>query len=314
MTEAACHFIAPTTMQGLSGKPVRPVGPEHSERHGTHQSESYRGCNCDCARKRRFHCQAGAWAGRQYCPQYCAWRATAVDHCARDEPRKCGRMQPLQRNVAQLIAAACGSSAGQRRAGMRRRRRGTNAGGSAIITRRRGLFPTQNTFRQKYPDHCRPDLRGGATHTRGITNRSPAKWVMGIARAAHERGTEVTLISGPTSLAKPHGVQSEDVQSATECFEAVKRHVGNCDSRIGVAAVAELPRPHKRSRRAQKISRWKFVRTRTSRIMCPPWPTRHFSASDLPRKRKSHKYADRSAARKNCLCWWAIWCSGCRQR
>ncbi|MGB9092947.1 MAG: bifunctional phosphopantothenoylcysteine decarboxylase/phosphopantothenate--cysteine ligase CoaBC, partial [Gallionella sp.] len=74
---------------------------------------------------------------------------------------------------------------------------------------------------------------------RGITNRSSGKMGYAIARAAHELGAEVMLISGPTSLAKPQGVQSVDVQSAEQMFETVKQHVGNCDMFISVAAVAD---------------------------------------------------------------------------
>ena len=60
-----------------------------------------------------------------------------------------------------------------------------------------------------------------------------------IAQAALELGAQVTLISGPTSLAKPQGVQGVDVQSAEQMFDAVKQHADNCDIFIGVAAVAD---------------------------------------------------------------------------
>jgi phosphopantothenoylcysteine decarboxylase/phosphopantothenate--cysteine ligase len=74
---------------------------------------------------------------------------------------------------------------------------------------------------------------------RGITNRSSGKMGYAIAQAALELGAQVTLISGPTALTKPQGVQSVDVQSAEQMFEAVKQRVGNCDIFIGVAAVAD---------------------------------------------------------------------------
>jgi phosphopantothenoylcysteine decarboxylase/phosphopantothenate--cysteine ligase len=74
---------------------------------------------------------------------------------------------------------------------------------------------------------------------RGITNRSSGKMGYAIAQAALEQGAEVVLISGPTALAKPHGAQNIDVVSAADMFEAVQRHVGDCDIFIGVAAVAD---------------------------------------------------------------------------
>jgi phosphopantothenoylcysteine decarboxylase/phosphopantothenate--cysteine ligase len=74
---------------------------------------------------------------------------------------------------------------------------------------------------------------------RGITNRSSGKMGYAIAQAALELGAKVVLVSGPTALAKPQGVQCVDVQSAEQMFEAVKQHVSNCDIFIGVAAVAD---------------------------------------------------------------------------
>ncbi|MDH2915717.1 MAG: bifunctional phosphopantothenoylcysteine decarboxylase/phosphopantothenate--cysteine ligase CoaBC, partial [Gallionella sp.] len=73
----------------------------------------------------------------------------------------------------------------------------------------------------------------------GITNRSSGKMGYAIAQAALEMGAEVTLVSGPTALAKPNGVPTVDVTSAAEMFEAVKQNVANADMFIGVAAVAD---------------------------------------------------------------------------
>jgi len=74
---------------------------------------------------------------------------------------------------------------------------------------------------------------------RGITNRSSGKMGYAIAQAALEQGAQVTLISGPTALVKPIGVQSVDVMSAEQMFDAVKRNLSGCDIFIGVAAVSD---------------------------------------------------------------------------
>jgi phosphopantothenoylcysteine decarboxylase / phosphopantothenate---cysteine ligase len=74
---------------------------------------------------------------------------------------------------------------------------------------------------------------------RGITNRSSGKMGYAIAQAALELGAEVTLVSGPVALAKPHNALTVDVTSAAEMFEAVKRYVADADIFIGVAAVAD---------------------------------------------------------------------------
>jgi phosphopantothenoylcysteine decarboxylase/phosphopantothenate--cysteine ligase len=87
---------------------------------------------------------------------------------------------------------------------------------------------------------------------RGITNRSSGKMGYAVAQAALELGADVTLISGPTALAKPHGARVVEVISAMEMFEAVKQRVGDADIFIGVAAVADY-RPIRAS--AQKIKK-----------------------------------------------------------
>lgn len=87
---------------------------------------------------------------------------------------------------------------------------------------------------------------------RGITNRSSGKMGYAVAQAALEMGADVTLVSGPTALAKPQDVEVVDVTSALEMFEAVKQHVNDADIFIGVAAVADY-RPLKPSE--QKIKK-----------------------------------------------------------
>ncbi len=89
---------------------------------------------------------------------------------------------------------------------------------------------------------------------RGITNRSSGKMGYAVTQAALEQGAEVTLISGPTALAKPLGAQVVDVTSALEMFEAVKQRVGNADIFIGVAAVADYRPVHVSSQKIKKGS------------------------------------------------------------
>ncbi len=74
---------------------------------------------------------------------------------------------------------------------------------------------------------------------RVITNASSGKMGYAVARAAREAGAEVTLVSGPTSLPGPAGVERIDVRSAAQMFDAVKKHAGACDVFIAVAAVAD---------------------------------------------------------------------------
>ena len=56
---------------------------------------------------------------------------------------------------------------------------------------------------------------------RYISNRSSGKMGYAIAEAARKRGAEVTLVSGPTALPVPAGVNLVRVTTAREMHEAV---------------------------------------------------------------------------------------------
>ena len=87
---------------------------------------------------------------------------------------------------------------------------------------------------------------------RVLTNTSSGKMGYAVARAAHEAGAMVTLVSGPVALATPPGVARTDVRTAAEMFEAVKKAVQFCDMFISVAAVSDYRVKH---RAAQKLKK-----------------------------------------------------------
>ena len=74
---------------------------------------------------------------------------------------------------------------------------------------------------------------------RGITNLSSGKMGYALARAAYAAGAEVSLVSGPTALATPFGVQRTNVQSAQQMHDVVFNHIAGQDIFIAVAAVAD---------------------------------------------------------------------------
>lgn len=74
---------------------------------------------------------------------------------------------------------------------------------------------------------------------RFLSNYSSGKMGFAIAREAARRGAIVRLVSGPSSLATPPGVQRIDAESAVEMLEAAKPFFGECDLFIGAAAVAD---------------------------------------------------------------------------
>ena len=74
---------------------------------------------------------------------------------------------------------------------------------------------------------------------RYITNHSTGKMGYAIAKAAMERGADVTLVTGPVALEPPMFVDVVKIRSAAEMAEAVKAKAGECDIIIKSAAVAD---------------------------------------------------------------------------
>ena len=74
---------------------------------------------------------------------------------------------------------------------------------------------------------------------RFISNRSSGKMGFAIAGAAREAGANVTLVSGPVSLATPEGVTRVDVETAQQMGQQVLDRVDQQDILIGAAAVAD---------------------------------------------------------------------------
>lgn len=74
---------------------------------------------------------------------------------------------------------------------------------------------------------------------RYITNHSTGKMGYAIARAAAFRGANVTLVSGPVNIAKPLFVNTIDIISAEDMFNAVKDNYEKQHIIIKAAAVAD---------------------------------------------------------------------------
>ena len=74
---------------------------------------------------------------------------------------------------------------------------------------------------------------------RYITNHSTGKMGYAIAKVCMQRGAEVTLVTGPTALAKPNFVHVVPVTTAREMFEEVTGRADEQDIIIKAAAVAD---------------------------------------------------------------------------
>jgi phosphopantothenoylcysteine decarboxylase/phosphopantothenate--cysteine ligase len=81
---------------------------------------------------------------------------------------------------------------------------------------------------------------------RFISNRSSGRMGYALAAAARDLGAEVVLVSGPTDIAPPDGVELHRVQTAQEMETAILDRLAAADCLIMAAAVADF-RPRERS-------------------------------------------------------------------
>jgi phosphopantothenoylcysteine decarboxylase/phosphopantothenate--cysteine ligase len=99
---------------------------------------------------------------------------------------------------------------------------------------------------------------------RFVSNRSTGKMGYRLAEAARDRGAKVTLVSGPTALAAPAGMEVVAVRSAEEMAKAVAEH-GREATIVAMAAAVSDYRPAERApqklKKAAGGSRLDLVRT-----------------------------------------------------
>ena len=250
MTQAACGFITPATLQALSGNPVYtdmwdasiPNAMAHIELTRDKQLIVVAPATAD------FLAKVAHGLADDLLSTLCLARdcplivAPAMNRQMWEHPA-------TQRNVAQLKrdgVTVCGPDAGDQACGETGMGRMLEADELAETI---SAFLEPQTLSGK-----RVLMTAGPTFepidaVRGITNRSSGKMGYALARAAIAAGAEVTLVSGPTSLAPPVGATVTRVQTAAEMFEAVKKQAAKTDIFIGVAAVADYrisaPRKHK---------------------------------------------------------------------
>jgi phosphopantothenoylcysteine decarboxylase/phosphopantothenate--cysteine ligase len=87
---------------------------------------------------------------------------------------------------------------------------------------------------------------------RYLSNRSSGKMGYALAEAAQRRGARVVLVSGPTHLDVPAGVEAKRVRTAQEMGAAVSSHLGEASIVLMAAAVADFQPAQFRSQKIKK--------------------------------------------------------------
>lgn len=260
MTEAATHFITPTTMQGLSGKPVYTDQWDASVPNSMAHINLSRAADAIviAPASADFIAKLAHGLADDLLSTLCLARNCPLI-IAPAMNREMWLNAATQRNIAQLIddgVQVLGPDSGLQACGEEGMGRMLEAEGLAgdilALLHNAPLSPTlSHKGERELSPHAIGKLQGkkilitaGPTYeaidaVRGITNRSSGKMGYAVAQAALEQGAEVVLVSGPTALTPPNSAQTIRVQSAAQMFDAVKNHVTNCDIFISVAAVAD---------------------------------------------------------------------------
>lgn len=113
-------------------------------------------------------------------------------------------------------------------------------------------------------------ITAGPTHepidpVRYIANRSSGKMGLELARAARDRGANVTLIAGPIELPIPAGIETIRVQTASQMYNAAVKAFRRSTIAILAAAVADYtpsaPSDHKLKKAVDPIDSIPLIQT-----------------------------------------------------
>ncbi len=243
MTDAACAFITPVTMQALSGRTV--VTSQWDNRSAnnmphinlTREADAILVAPCSAD----FMAKLVHGAADELLSLMCLARPidTVPLLLAPAMNREMWAHPATQRNMARLRldgATILGVGHGDQACG---------ESGDGRMLEPAAIVQDLIAFLQpKSLTGHRVLVTAGPTYeaidpVRGITNRSSGKMGFAIARAAHEAGAEVTLVAGPVALQTPRGVHRIDVQSAQDMYAATMAQAVNATVFVATAAVAD---------------------------------------------------------------------------
>jgi phosphopantothenoylcysteine decarboxylase / phosphopantothenate---cysteine ligase len=257
MTDSACQFITPVTMQALSGRPVfssqwdprdaAGVGNNMAHINLTREADAILVAPASAD----FMSKLLHGGADDLLSLMCLARPldTVPLIVAPAMNREMWANPATQRNVAQLKADGIHVLAvgqGDQACG--------EVGDGRMLEAHELLAEVVAFFQPKVLAGQHVLVSAGPTYeaidpVRGITNLSSGKMGFAIAQAAREAGAEVTLVAGPVALPTPHGVRRVDVKSAQNMQLELDEIALSATVFISAAAVADwrpaAPSDHK---------------------------------------------------------------------
>ncbi len=256
MSQGAQSFIAPTTLQALSGRRVITNQWDDQEASAMPHIHATRDADAVIVAPASANFMARLAAGQ--CDEVLSLMCVA-------RPRARGPMliapamnremwthPATQRNVAQLAAdgaTVLGVGSGEQACG--------EVGDGRMLEPSEILEAVSASLSPKLLAGKTVCVTAGPTFeaidpVRGITNLSSGKMGFALARAALNAGAKVHLIAGPVSLDTPRGALRVDVTSAREMALAVNLAVMHADVFIATAAVADWRPSNQASEKLKK--------------------------------------------------------------
>ncbi len=303
MTQAACGFITPATMQALSGHPVYTDMWDGRVANGMPHIELSRDKHAIVVAPATadFLAKAALGLADDLLSTLCLARDCSLI-VAPAMNRQMWEHPATQRNIAQLKrdgVIVLGPDSGDQACGETGMGRMLEADDLAETI---SALLEPKTLSGKHVLMTAGPTFEPIDAVRGITNRSSGKMGYALARAAIAAGAEVTLVSGPVSLTPPAGARVEHVQTAAEMFDAVKKHAARADIFIGVAAVADYrisaPRKHKIKKNGDKGLTLDFVPNPDILAWVASRPKPPFCVGFAAESRNLDAYADKKRRRK----------------
>ena len=240
MTEAAKAFIAPLTLQALSGRPVRDSLLDPSAESGMGHIEIARWADqiIVAPASADFIARLAGGMASDLLTTVCL--ATSAPIALAPAMNQGMWSKPVtQRNIDRLAADGVellGPASGAQACG--------DVGPGRMLEPGQIMDHLMSSRGARALDGTKVTITAGPTWealdpVRALSNHSSGKMGYAVAAAAVAAGATVTLVSGPTALTPPTGIQYQPVQSAEEMLAAVEKGIEDCDVFIGVAAVAD---------------------------------------------------------------------------
>nr|VVW90440.1 unnamed protein product [Nymphaea colorata] len=240
MTEAACQFITPATLQALSGKPVYTNLWDNSIANGMPHIELSRNAQAIviAPASADFLAKIAHGFANDLLSTLCLARdcqlivAPAMNKQMWENPA-------TQRNMTQLCKdglTILGPDAGEQACG--------EIGLGRMLEPEDIMAGIEAHFTPKLMHGKSIMITAGATlemidPVRAITNLSSGKMGYALAQVAANMGAQVTLVSGVSGLNPPTNVHTIQALSAENMHQTVMQHISSQDIFIGVAAVAD---------------------------------------------------------------------------